>query len=161
MKTKENEANELKEVKVANQESTNKVNTTKIKKVVKTKENEKAEKVETPTKVKKVKVTNSLKPKEVTKDPTKTKKVVKEVKNQQEVNLVESVVTKREVKYIYPKDCNDTLSRKKYRQQVRNKLHALELAMHRIENKQSKEFKAKQKEYLSFKKENIKEGASA
>jgi len=74
---------------------------------------------------------------------------------------VEEVISKREVKYKYPEDCIDTLSRKKYRQQVRNKLHQLELEMYRIQDKQSKEFKRKSKEYESYKKEVLKEGAAA
>ena len=81
---------------------------------------------------------------------------VEKIKKQAEVNLVEEVITKREVKYIYPADCQDTLSRKKHRQQVRNQLNRLELEMLRIEDKQSKEFKAKEKEYLKFKKANVK-----
>ena len=74
---------------------------------------------------------------------------------------MEEVVTKREVKYIYPEDCQDTLSRKKHRQAVRNQLHKLELEMHRIEDKNSKAFKAKQKEYEEFKRANIKNGVAA
>ena len=92
----------------------------------------------------------------VKKPETAKEKVVKKVKKQAEVNLVEEVITKREVKYIYPADCQDTLSRKKHRQQVRNQLNRLELEMLRIEDKQSKEFKAKEKEYLKFKKANVK-----
>lgn len=88
-------------------------------------------------------------------------KVAKAIKEEVKTNLVEAVVSKREVKYIYPEDCTDTLSRKKYRQQVRNKLHQLELAMRRIEDKQSKEFKAKQKEYQEYKKGKVKGGAAA
>lgn len=91
----------------------------------------------------------------------KNEKILKEVKAQNEVNLVEEVISKREVKYKYPEDCIDTLSRKKYRQQVRNKLHQLELEMYRIQDKQSKEFKRKSKEYESYKKEVLKEGAAA
>ena len=91
----------------------------------------------------------------------KNEKVLKEVKAQNEINLVEEVISKREVKYKYPEDCIDTLSRKKYRQQVRNKLHQLELEMYRIQDKQSKEFKRKSKEYESYKKEVLKEGAAA
>lgn len=98
--------------------------------------------------VKKVKLVNK---KAVAKE-----EAVKEVKKQAKANLVEEVVTKREVKYIYPEDCQDTLSRKKHRQQVRNKLNQLELEMYRIKDKQSKEYKAKEKEYLKFKKENLK-----
>lgn len=93
-------------------------------------------------------------------EPVK-KKAVKAIKEEVKVNLVEAVISKREVKYIYPENCQDTLSRKKYRQQVRNKLHQLELAMRRIQDKQSKEFKVKEKEYLEYKKGKIKEGAAA
>lgn len=105
-------------------------------------------------------VLNSEKPQEV-KKTKKNEKVLKKVKAQNEINLVEEVISKREVKYKYPEDCIDTLSRKKYRQQVRNKLHQLELEMYRIQDKQSKEFKRKSKEYESYKKEVLKEGAAA
>lgn len=67
---------------------------------------------------------------------------------------------KREVKYIYPADCEDTLSRKKFRQQVRNKIHQLELAMLRIENQDSKEFKKAKKEYLEYKNQFVKESVA-
>lgn len=97
-----------------------------------------------------------------TKESTTSKaKAKKEIKAQTTANLVEEVVSKREVKYLYPADCKDTLARKKYRAQVRAKLHALELAMHRIEDKTSKEFAKAQKEYLAFRKKNLKEGLSA
>lgn len=105
-------------------------------------------------------VLNSEKPQEV-KKTKKNEKVLKKVKVQNEINLVEEVISKREVKYKYPEDCIDTLSRKKYRQQVRSKLHQLELEMYRIQDKQSKEFKRKSKEYESYKKEVLKEGAAA
>ena len=75
-------------------------------------------------------------------------------------NLIEEVVTKREVKYIYPADCEDTLSRKKFRQQVRNKIHQLELAMLRIENQDSKEYKKAKKEYLEYKNQFVKESVA-
>lgn len=99
-------------------------------------------------------------------EPKKTEanrkeKVIKKIKKQAEVNLVEEVISRKEVKYIYPEDCKDVLSRKKFRQQVRNKLHQLELQMYRIQDKQSTEFKKKEKEYLSFRKKNVKEGAIA
>ena len=88
-------------------------------------------------------------------------KVVAKVKKQAEVNLIQEVITKREVKYIYPEGCDNTLDRKKHRQSVRNTLHRLELEMHRIEDKPSKEFKAKEKEYKAFRAKNLKEGAVA
>lgn len=87
-------------------------------------------------------------------------KLVNKTKKKVEVNLVEEVVTKREVKYIYPADCEDTLSRKKFRQTVRNKIHQLELAMLRIEDQDSKEFKKAKKEYLEYKDQFVKESVA-
>ena len=91
---------------------------------------------------------------------TKEDKLVNKTKKKVEANLVEEVVTKREVKYIYPADCEDTLSRKKFRQTVRNKLHQLELAMLRIENQESKEFKKAKREYLDYKNQFVKESVA-
>lgn len=91
---------------------------------------------------------------------TKKEKLVDKTKKKVEANIVEEVVTKREIKYIYPEDCEDTLSRKKFRQQVRNKIHQLELAMLRIEDKNSKEFKKAKKEYLEYKSQFVKESVA-
>lgn len=96
-----------------------------------------------------------------TKTNTTKSKVKKEIKADAAATLVEEVISKREVKYIYPADCTDTLARKKYRAQVRNKLHQLELTMLRIEDKTSKEFKKAEKEYTAFKNKNLKVGVSA
>lgn len=112
---------------------------------------EKAEKVKKSKKI----LNGEAKEKKVKK--TKKEKLVDKTKKKVEANLVEEVVTKREVKYIYPADCEDTLSRKKFRQQVRNKIHQLELAMLRIENQNSKEFKKAKKEYLEYKNQFVKE----
>lgn len=94
------------------------------------------------------------------KKKSKKDKLVAKAQKKVEANLVEEVVTKREVKYIYPADCEDTLSRKKFRQQVRNKIHQLELAMLRIENQDSKEFKKAKKEYLEYKNQFVKESVA-
>lgn len=91
---------------------------------------------------------------------TKKEKLVDKTKKKVEANLVEEVVTKREVKYIYPEDCEDTLSRKKFRQQVRNKIHQLELAMLRIEDQNSKEFKKAKEEYLEYKSQFVKKSVA-
>lgn len=91
---------------------------------------------------------------------TQKEKLVDKTKKKVEANLVEEVVTKREVKYIYPSDCEDTLSRKKFRQTVRNKIHQLELAMLRIEDQDSKEFKKAKKEYLEYKNQFVKESVA-
>ena len=80
----------------------------------------------------------------------------KEVAKQQKVALVEKVVANREVKYIYPEDVTDTLSRKTWRQKTRNKLHQLELAVGRIKDQNSKEYKKELKEYKDFKKQVLK-----
>lgn len=88
-------------------------------------------------------------------------KAKKEIKAQAAATLVEEVVSKREVKYKYPADCTDTLARKKFRAQIRAELHRLELAMHRIEDKTSKAYQKAEKEYMAFKKKNLKEGAAA
>ncbi len=93
-------------------------------------------------------------------EKSKKDKLVSKAQKKVEANLVEEVVTKREVKYIYPADCEDTLSRKKFRQQVRNKIHQLELAMLRIENQDSKEFKKAKKEYLEYKNQFVKESVA-
>lgn len=90
--------------------------------------------------------------------PAKSKKeqVVKEVKEQQKPSIIEQVISNREVKYVYPADVVDTLARKKWRQQTRNELHRLELAMARIKDSNSKEFKAAAKAYEDFKKKVLK-----
>lgn len=124
---------------------------------------EKAEKVEKSKKALKVvgkekEATEKASEKKVKK--TKKEKLVDKTKKKVEANLVEEVVTKREVKYIYPADCEDTLSRKKFRQQVRNKIHQLELAMLRIENRDSKEFKKAKKEYLEYNNQFVKESVA-
>lgn len=124
---------------------------------------EKAEKVEKSKKALKVvgkekEATEKASEKKVKK--TKKEKLVDKTKKKVEANLVEEVVTKREVKYIYPADCEDTLSRKKFRQQVRNKIHQLELAMLRIENQDSKEFKKAKKEYFEYKNQFVKESVA-
>lgn len=91
------------------------------------------------------------------KTPTSKKaQVVKEVKEQQKPSIVEQVISNREVKYVYPADVVDTLARKKWRQQTRNELHRLELAMARIKDTNSKEFKAAAKAYEDFKKKVLK-----
>lgn len=115
---------------------------------------EKAEKVKKSKEI----LNGEAKEKKVKK--TKKEKLVDKTKKKVEANLVEEVVTKREVKYIYPADCEDTLSRKKFRQQVRNKIHQLELAMLRIENQDSKEFKKAKKEYLEYKNQFVKESVA-
>ena len=78
---------------------------------------------------------------------SKKEQVVKEVKEQQKPSIIEQVISNRVV---------DTLARKKWRQQTRNELHRLELAMARIKDQNSKEFKAAAKAYEDFRKKVLK-----
>lgn len=87
---------------------------------------------------------------------TKREEVVKEVAKQQKPNIIEQVISNREVKYIYPDDVTDTLSRKKWRQQTRNELRKLEREMLRIQDHNSKEYKSAQNKYITFQKKVLK-----
>lgn len=87
---------------------------------------------------------------------TKKEEVVKEVAKQQKPNLIEQVISNREVKYIYPDDVTDTLSRKKWRQQTRNELRKLEREMLRIQDRNSKEYESAQNKYITFQKKVLK-----
>lgn len=82
---------------------------------------------------------------------SKKTQVIKEVEEQQKPSIIEKVISHREVKYIYPADVQDTLARKKWRQQVRNKLHELELKMNRLREGNKKEFEEAKKAFESYK----------
>lgn len=127
-------SNSLKEVKAS------KTQKPKETKESKAKEEPKAKLVKTTTK----------------KASTKKEKVVKEVAKQQKPNIIEQVISNREVKYIYPDDVTDTLSRKKWRQQTRNELRKLEREMLRTKDHNSKEYKSAQNKYITFQKKVLK-----
>lgn len=127
-------SNSLKEVKAS------KTQKPKETKESKAKEEPKAKLVKTTTK----------------KASTKKKEVVKEVAKQQKPNILEQVISNREVKYIYPDDVTDTLSRKKWRQQTRNELRKLEREMLRIQDHNSKEYKSAKNKYITFQKKVLK-----
>jgi len=127
-------SNSLKEVKAS------KTQKPKETKESKAKEEPKAKLVKTTTK----------------KASTKKKEVIKEVAKQQKPNIIEQVISNREVKYIYPDDVTDTLSRKKWRQQTRNELRKLEREMLRIQDHNSKEYKSAQNKYITFQKKVLK-----
>lgn len=127
-------SNSLKEVKAS------KTQKPKETKESKAKEEPKAKLVKTTTK----------------KASTKKEKVVKEVAKQQKPNILKQVISNREVKYIYPDDVTDTLSRKKWRQQTRNELRKLEREMLRIQDHNSKEYKSAQNKYITFQKKVLK-----
>lgn len=120
----------------------------------------KASKTQKPKETKESKAKEEPKPKLVKtttkKASTKKEEVVKEVAKQQKPNIIEQVISNREVKYIYPDDVTDTLSRKKWRQQTRNELRKLEREMLRIQDHNSKEYKSAQNKYITFQKKVLK-----
>lgn len=120
----------------------------------------KASKTQKPKKTKESKAKEEPKAKLVKtttkKASTKKEEVVKEVAKQQKPNIIEQVISNREVKYIYPDEVTDTLSRKKWRQQTRNELRKLEREMLRIQDHNSKEYKSAQNKYITFQKKVLK-----
>lgn len=119
----------------------------------------KASKTQKPKETKESKAKEEPKTKLVkttTKKVSKKEKVVKEVAKQQKPNIIEQVISNREVKYLYPEDVVDTLSRKKWRQQTRNELRKLEREMLRIQDHNSKEYKSAQNKYITFQKKVLK-----
>lgn len=156
--------------------STKKVNTTKLTEIINSEVSKSLDQIKDQVKTKKAttkkataqpkveekkpaaKTTKKVeKPKAETKETKKKEAVTKEVTKINKTNLVEKVVSNREVKYVYPADVNDTLSRKAWRQKVRNKLEKLERDMFRIKDQTSKEYKAAEKAYNEYKKTVLKE----
>lgn len=91
--------------------------------------------------------------------PTAKKEAtIQEVTKQQAVSIAEKVISTRDVKYLYPADIQDQLARKKWRQAVRNKYHALEREVFKFQDKNSKEYKAALKEFEAYKAEVLKPG---
>lgn len=131
-----------------NNQVSNSLNEAKASKTQKPKETKESKAKEEP-KAKLVK-TNTKKA------STKKEEVVEEVAKQQKPNIIEQVISNREVKYIYPDDVTDTLSRKKWRQQTRNELRKLEREMLRIQDHNSKEYKSAQNKYITFQKKVLK-----
>lgn len=131
-----------------NNQVSNSLKEVKASKTQKPKETKKSKAKEEP-KAKLVKTTTK-------KASTKKEEVVKEVAQQQKPNIIEQVISNREVKYIYPDDVTDTLSRKKWRQQTRNELRKLEREMLRIQDHNSKEYKSAQNKYITFQKKVLK-----
>lgn len=133
---------------LTNNQVSNSLKEVKASKTQKPKETKESKAKEEP-KAKLVKTTTK-------KASTKKGEVVKEVAKQQKPNIIEQVISNREVKYIYPDDITDTLSRKKWRQQTRNELRKLEREMLRIQDHNSKEYKSAQNKYITFQKKVLK-----
>lgn len=107
--------------------------------------------VTNPTKKEKKEIKKGNKKTSTPKSIKVTKEVTKEVTKQQNTAILEQVISTREVKYLYPEGLEDTLSRKRWRQQTRNELHKLEREMYRIKDHNSKEYKDAEKAYEDFK----------
>ena len=88
----------------------------------------------------------------------KKEATIQEVTKQQEASIAEKVVSTRDVKYLYPADIQDQLARKKWRQAVRNKYHALERECYKFQDQNSKEYKEALKVFETFKAEGLKPG---
>lgn len=88
----------------------------------------------------------------------KKEATIQEVTKQQEASIAEKVVSTRDVKYLYPADIQDQLARKKWRQAVRNKYHALERECYKFQDQNSKEYKEAIKVFETFKSEVLKPG---
>jgi hypothetical protein len=142
------EVNLNKVTELINNQVSNSLKEVKASKTQKPKETKESKAKEEP-KAKLVKTTTK-------KASTKKEEVVKEVAKQQKPNIIEQVISNREVKYIYPDDITDTLSRKKWRQQTRNELRKLEREMLRIQDHNSKEYKSAQNKYITFQKKVLK-----
>lgn len=142
------EVNLNKVTELINNQVSNSLKEVKASKTQKPKETKESKAKEEP-KAKLVKTTTK-------KASTKKEEVVKEVAKQQKPNIIEQVISNREVKYIYPEDVVDTLSRKKWRQQTRNELRKLEREMLRIQDHNSKEYKSAQNKYITFQKKVLK-----
>lgn len=143
-----NKVNLNKVTELINNQVSNSLKEVKASKTQKPKETKESKAKEEP-KAKLVKTTTK-------KASTKKEEVVKEVAKQQKPNIIEQVISNREVKYIYPDDITDTLSRKKWRQQTRNELRKLEREMLRIQDHNSKEYKSAQNKYITFQKKVLK-----
>lgn len=118
----------------------------------KEKEEPKAKKLKKVKKVKSEKATENTEVKAIKlkKKKTAKDKAVEDTKEQQKPSIMEEVISHRDVKYLYPEDVKDTLSRKTWRQKTRNKLRKLERDMLRITDQNSKEYKKAKKAYMDY-----------
>lgn len=144
----------MKKEKLTKVENTNKSNNSSV-------EN-KAAKAKTSKKEAKKEAKAKTSAKEAKKEKaSKKEKLTKKLALQQAVEIVEKVAKERVVKYKYPEDVTDSLSRKTWRQKVRSKLRQLELAKSRIEDQNSKEFKEALKAYKNYCSEVLQETKTA
>lgn len=89
---------------------------------------------------------------------SKKEATIKEVTKQQKASIAEEVISKRDVKYIYPADCTDSISKKKWRQEQRSEYRKLEREVYKFKDQNTKEAKAALKKFEDFKKTILKPG---
>ena len=65
------------------------------------------------------------------------------------VVTTQKVIIHRNLKYIYPRGCNDTVLRKAYRQKIRGHIEKLESAISKLRGAARTELKAELNEYKS------------
>lgn len=84
--------------------------------------------------------------------PTKQQKVEKA----QAKKAIQQTIVNRELKWLYPEDCTDTLSRKAFRQKVRNKIRKLERDILKLSDKgNSKEAKSLSHDLVKLREESL------
>ncbi len=99
--------------------------------------------------------------KDSSKSKVVTDKAKANAKKQVKANLVEEVISNRTVKYKYPKDCLDPISRKTYRQTVRGHIKKFTKELFERADQNSKEYTAKLKEFEAYKAQHLKPNAAA
>lgn len=118
----------------------------KVEEPVKTSKTKKATKVEEPKVEEKKKKGSKI--------PIQVKEKVEEVDSKKKTSKkdkeVKTIQVEREVKYAYPEDIQDSMSRKKFRHECRAKKQRFENELGKIKDKKSKEYLAKEKEYKAF-----------
>ena len=131
-------------------------------KTIKVKKANAEAKVEEPVKTSKTKKATKKveepkveeKKKKGAKIPIQVKEKVEEVDSKKKTSKkdkeVKTIQVEREVKYAYPEDIQDSMSRKKFRHECRAKKQRFENELGKIKDKKSKEYLAKEKEYKAF-----------
>jgi len=84
---------------------------------------------------------------------TSTKKVVKKASKEAlgETNkkvITQKVIMHRELKYIYPRGCKDTVLRKSFRQKVRNAIRKMERDIDKLKGADKRILKGKLATYM-------------
>jgi len=77
-----------------------------------------------------------------------TAKGKKDLATANKATTLQKVVSRRELKYIYPKGMTDPLKRKSFRQKIRNRINRLELQVSKLRGEARKEKKGELAKYI-------------